>query len=149
MVGPVRNPEIRSRLGAARAASPPPSPAPEPPVPDPVRSRRRATFAVVLSLCAALVAVVAPAASAADKPGGLVFHVPFPPGVSAPLTQGWNSTYTHNGFAAYAYDFSVREGTPVVASAFGVVSYVHAGETACGGAELRDHANYVTIDHPD
>ena len=40
-------------------------------------------------------------------------------------------------------------GTTIRAAASGVVSYVHAGETACGGVEELDHANLVTIDHPD
>ncbi|HET7426603.1 MAG TPA: peptidoglycan DD-metalloendopeptidase family protein, partial [Gemmatimonadales bacterium] len=77
------------------------------------------------------------------------YRLPFAPGLEIPIEQGWNSSYSHNGRSAYAYDFGLQLNTPVLAAASGVVSYVHSGETACGGADLRDHANYVTINHPD
>jgi murein DD-endopeptidase MepM/ murein hydrolase activator NlpD len=77
------------------------------------------------------------------------YRLPFAPGLEVPIEQGWNSTYSHNGRSEYAYDFGLQLNTPVLAAASGVVRYVHCGETACGGADLRDHANYVTIDHPD
>ena len=71
------------------------------------------------------------------------------PGLDVYIHQGWNSSYSHNGRSEYAYDFGLQLNTPVLAAASGIVSYVHGGETACGGASLRNHANYVTIDHPD
>jgi hypothetical protein len=77
------------------------------------------------------------------------YRLPFAPGLEVPIEQGWNSAYSHNGRSEYAYDFGLHLNTPVLAAASGVVSYVHSGETACGGAALLDHANYVTIDHPD
>jgi murein DD-endopeptidase MepM/ murein hydrolase activator NlpD len=77
------------------------------------------------------------------------FRLPFEPGLEVPIEQGWHSHYSHNGRAEYAYDFGLFVGTPVLAAASGVVSYTHSGETACGGANLLLHANYVTIDHPD
>ena len=40
-------------------------------------------------------------------------------------------------------------GTPVLAAAAGRVAFVHTGEHACGGAALRDYANYITIYHAD
>lgn len=86
----------------------------------------------------------------AQLPGDPVgYRLPFEPGLIVPIEQGWNSRYSHNGRAAYAYDFGLHVGTPVLAAASGVVSYTHSGETACGGAELRLHANYITIDHSD
>lgn len=77
------------------------------------------------------------------------YRLPFEPGLEVPIHQGWLSTYSHNGRAAYAYDFGLHEGTPVLAAAGGVVTYAHAGELACGGAELLLLSNYVTIAHPD
>jgi len=77
------------------------------------------------------------------------FRLPFQPGQDVTIDQGWNTYFSHNGKAAFAYDFGVFVGTPVVAAAPGVVSFVHDGETACGGPELRLHANLVIIDHPD
>lgn len=86
----------------------------------------------------------------AQEPGGATgYRLPFEPGLEVPIHQGWLSTYSHNGRAAYAYDFGLHEGTPILAAAGGVVSYAHDGELACGGAELLRLTNYVTIDHPD
>jgi murein DD-endopeptidase MepM/ murein hydrolase activator NlpD len=77
------------------------------------------------------------------------FRLPFGSGLEVRIDQGWNTPYSHNGKAAYAYDFGLYIGTPVLAAADGVVTYVHDGETACGGPELLRKANYVTINHPD
>ncbi len=86
----------------------------------------------------------------AQLPGDAAgYRLPFEPGLDVPIEQSWHSSYSHNGRAAYAYDFGLHVGTPVLAAASGVVSYTHSGETACGGASLRLNANYVTIDHPD
>lgn len=85
-----------------------------------------------------------------QQPGDATgFRLPFEPGIEVPIHQGWNGRYSHNGESAYAYDFGLYDGTPVLAAASGVVSYTHSGETACGGAALRMHANFITIDHPD
>ncbi len=86
----------------------------------------------------------------AQEPGDPTgFRLPFEPGLAVPIEQGWLTSFSHNGRAAYAYDFGLYEGTPVLAAASGVVTWVHAGETKCGGAELRPDANYVTIEHAD
>jgi murein DD-endopeptidase MepM/ murein hydrolase activator NlpD len=85
-----------------------------------------------------------------QRPGDVAgYRLPFEPGLDVYIHQGWNSVYSHNGRSEFAYDFGLHVGTPVLAAATGVVSYVHSGEKACGGATLRNHANYVTIDHPD
>jgi murein DD-endopeptidase MepM/ murein hydrolase activator NlpD len=86
----------------------------------------------------------------AQQPGESTgYRLPFATGLEVPIHQGWNSRYSHNGRAAYAYDFGVHEGTPVLAAAGGVVAHLHDGETACGGADLLYRSNYVTINHPD
>ena len=77
------------------------------------------------------------------------FRLPFELGTSSTVEQGWNTSFSHNGKAAFAYDFAVPLGTPIVAAADGVVSYVHAGERGCGGAELFMKANLLVIDHAD
>ena len=119
------------------------------------------------SLVAVLVLVAGPGAALANVGGGPApaaerpapreqlpgdptgFRLPFAPGLEVPIHQGWGSPFSHNGRAAYAYDFGLHEGTPILAAASGVVSFTHAGEGACGGADLRNNANYITIDHPD
>lgn len=77
------------------------------------------------------------------------YRLPFASGLAVEIVQAWHSTYSHRGRAQYAYDFGVLDGTPVLAAASGIVSYAHGGETGCGGPELLDDVNYVTIDHPD
>jgi hypothetical protein len=77
------------------------------------------------------------------------FRLPFAAGADVRIEQGWNTNFSHNGKAAFAYDFGLYLDTPVLAAADGVVAYVHDGETACGGSELLRNANYVTINHAD
>ena len=77
------------------------------------------------------------------------FRLPFAIGVNVTVEQAWNTTFSHNGKAAYAYDFAVPLETPVLAAADGVVEYVHDGEVGCGGPDLLMKANIVVIDHPD
>jgi murein DD-endopeptidase MepM/ murein hydrolase activator NlpD len=129
----------------------------------PHRARPTLGRSIILALGAALLAVPAtlaanpepqapaePVVPRAQEPGDTPgYRLPFPSGLDVTIDQGWNTSFSHNGRAAFAYDFGLWEGTPVLAAARGVVSHVHAGETACGGPELRNHANYVTIDHPD
>jgi len=42
------------------------------------------------------------------------FRLPFEGGESFTVTQGWNTPYSHNGLSAYAYDFALPAGTPVI-----------------------------------
>jgi murein DD-endopeptidase MepM/ murein hydrolase activator NlpD len=85
-----------------------------------------------------------------QKPGAAAgFRLPFAAGQEIEILQAWNTKYSHNGKAAYAYDFGLLYRTDVLAAAPGVVAFVHAGERACGGPELRNKANYVTIYHAD
>jgi len=77
------------------------------------------------------------------------FRLPFAQGETFEIVQGWNARYSHNGRAAFAYDFKMPAGTPILAAAAGQVAFVHSGESACGGAGLRDYANYITIYHAD
>jgi hypothetical protein len=128
-----------------------------------LRLRRRlltgATLAIVL--IATALPLVAPAFAAsrsgaaagakpASAPTSLVsYQLPFAAGETFEVVQGWNTSFSHNGRSAFAYDFKLPAGTPVVAAAAGTVAFVHTGERACGGASLRDYANYVTIYHAD
>jgi murein DD-endopeptidase MepM/ murein hydrolase activator NlpD len=77
------------------------------------------------------------------------FRLPFAQGETFEIVQGWNTRYSHNGRSAFAYDFKMPAGTPILAAAAGQVAFVHTGESACGGAGLRDYANYITIYHAD
>jgi murein DD-endopeptidase MepM/ murein hydrolase activator NlpD len=97
------------------------------------------------TLATARASVVKPAAAAAL----VSYQLPFAAGETFEVVQGWNSRFSHNGRSAFAYDFKMPAGTPVLAAAAGTVAFVHTGERACGGASLRDYANYITIYHAD
>jgi len=85
-----------------------------------------------------------------------VFYLPWTNGASYQITQDWginDSTpcncshqYQPNG---YAYDFGLPEGTDVLASSEGVVTYVQGSYSACGGSSYANYANYVVILHAD
>lgn len=107
------------------------------------------TLAVGGSAAATPVAVEVPVPRQ-QRPGETPgFRLPFAEGLQVKVSQGWRSSYTHNGKSTFAYDFRLREGTPVLASAGGVVAFVRDGNRRCGGKKLRPYANYVTINHPD
>ena len=67
------------------------------------------------------------------------------------VLQGNNDKLTHKAedSMAYAFDFDLPEGTPVLATRGGTVSYVQTDKSACGGQELENKANYVVVDHGD
>lgn len=83
------------------------------------------------------------------------WYLPLPCGVSATVTQGNNGGFSHNGTSAYAFDFGLALGSPMVAIADGVVTHIY-DETGpgdpCyngGGNECSGQANYVTLRHAD
>jgi murein DD-endopeptidase MepM/ murein hydrolase activator NlpD len=85
-----------------------------------------------------------------QKPGQISgYRVPIVAGQEFRIYQGWNSTFSHKGANAYAYDIGMPIGTDVVAAAAGLVAFTNDGATACGGPELLRKANYVTIYHAD
>lgn len=91
----------------------------------------------------------------APGPSDDVFLLPFPCGQSYTVSQGNHSQFSHNGRAAWAFDFSMGSGTPMLAMKPGVVSHLYAGTRpgdACydgGGRECINAANYVGLRHAD
>lgn len=83
------------------------------------------------------------------------FYLPLTCGSMVKITQGNNDGFSHNGKSAYAFDFSLGIGTPLVAIDSGTVAHVYGGTKPgdpCydgGGQECNNAANYVTILHPD
>ena len=83
------------------------------------------------------------------------YYVPLPCGMQATITQGNNGELSHNGLHAFAFDFGVGLGTPLLAAAEGVVTLVF-DETgpgdACydgGGPECGPLGNLVIVLHGD
>jgi len=83
------------------------------------------------------------------------WYLPLPCGVSAEVTQGNDGALSHNGTSAFAFDFGLPPGSPLVAMAQGVVTQAYGGTMPgdpCydgGGMGCSDAANYVTLQHAD
>lgn len=79
-----------------------------------------------------------------------VYELPFPRGKSFVVGQGFHGDFTHSGNDAFAVDFDMPEGTPVLAARAGTVEVV-ADQFSGGGLDpgLRQRANVVLVRHAD
>jgi hypothetical protein len=90
-----------------------------------------------------------------DEPFDGMFYLPLECGKQATISQGNNGDFSHNGQSAYAFDFSLGIGTPLVAVADGTVLKAYGGTLPgdpCydgGGMECINAANYVSLVHSD
>lgn len=81
-------------------------------------------------------------------PSPLLIKLPFAAKSTFNCTQGNHGKLTHSGDSEYAFDFWLREGTPVHAAAAGRVLVARDGWTQNAfGREMSAHGNYVWIDH--
>lgn len=79
-----------------------------------------------------------------------VIRMPFSAGTSVTLSQTFHGGFSHQEAQAYAIDFPVAEGTPVVAARSGVVVAARSdSNVGCGDPSCANDANYVVIDHGD
>ncbi len=79
-----------------------------------------------------------------------VYKLPFRTGSVVNVSQGYNGEWTHKGLSAYAVDFPVPVGTPIYAAREGIVVGAEGSNNFGGvGAEYRQYANYVIIEHSD
>jgi len=83
-----------------------------------------------------------------DADSSYIYALPYPPGKSYLLIQGYNSRFSHRG--RLNLDFKMRKGSPVHAARGGVVVSVEQGFKN-GGLHKRyfRKANYVVIQHED
>ncbi len=90
-----------------------------------------------------------------EPPPPTGFWLPLECGMSAKITQGNFGNFSHQGTSAYAFDFSLGVGTPLVAIADGEVIYVYdktkPGDPCYNGGDASciDKANLVTLLHGD
>ena len=83
------------------------------------------------------------------------YRLPLECGTTVRISQGNNTTFSHQGLSAYAFDFSIAVGTSLHAMADGVVNFVQAetmpGEPCYdgGGPECVAAANIVKLRHAD
>jgi murein DD-endopeptidase MepM/ murein hydrolase activator NlpD len=81
------------------------------------------------------------------------FFLPLECGMMATVSQGNFGDFSHQGQSAYAFDFQLGTGTPLVAIADGTVSFTYAetmpGDPCYdgGGQECINAANVVTLLH--
>ena len=89
---------------------------------------------------------------AAGPPG---FLLPLACNANVTVTQGNNTAFSHNGFAAWAFDFGLALNTPLLADKDGKVvmarSDVVPGNPCYsgGGSGCANTVNYVVVDHGD
>jgi murein DD-endopeptidase MepM/ murein hydrolase activator NlpD len=78
------------------------------------------------------------------------YRMPFGGTQKRVVTQGANGSFTHNGTSAWAFDFGMPIGTPILAARAGMVVEMTDGYTKSGISEsFLDKANAVTILHDD
>ena len=79
-----------------------------------------------------------------------VYSLPYAPGASYKVTQGYNGTYSHTGAEQYAIDWKMSPGTPVHAARDGVVVKIK-DDSDKGGPDRKyeNAANYILVRHAD
>jgi murein DD-endopeptidase MepM/ murein hydrolase activator NlpD len=108
--------------------------------------RRRITDSVTASPATAAATIPEEQVGSASLLG---YKLPWNPGVSHTVTEGWN-TGSHAGTQMYyAYDFDLAVKEKVLASRAGTVTAVQGSFTECGGYDYRNMGNYVTVAHDD
>src|SRR5258708_7789415 len=77
--------------------------------------------------------------------GPRIYKLPYPGGSAFDVCQGNNHAgWTHVGLGAYAWDFCMPSGTPVVAARAGTVLAVRQGSNVGGwGPKFASEANFV------
>ncbi len=79
-----------------------------------------------------------------------LYRLPFQPGHSHKVIQGWDGELSHHDNSRFCVDFAMPEGSPVVAARSGRVADV-VDSSRVGGPDKRfaKHANYVVVLHDD
>jgi len=96
-------------------------------------------------------ASTASSAPVPTPPPSSPYRLPWPGGEAFSVVQGNNSTFSHQGLEAFAWDFSMPTGSIIEAARGGIVRYVRDDSNA-GGADVNLFGwsgNYVVIDHGD
>jgi murein DD-endopeptidase MepM/ murein hydrolase activator NlpD len=79
-----------------------------------------------------------------------VYLLPYAPGKSYRVLQGYGSRFSHTGLEQFAVDFRMEEGTPVHAARGGLVARIEeSNDIGCWDDGCGNHANFVVILHDD
>jgi murein DD-endopeptidase MepM/ murein hydrolase activator NlpD len=78
------------------------------------------------------------------------YSLPYAPGRSYRVIQGYGSRFSHTGLEEFALDFDMRVGTPVHAARAGVVARVEEShDKGCWEDGCGRYANYIVVLHSD
>lgn len=79
-----------------------------------------------------------------------MYLLPYPTGLSFPVSQGFHGRYSHTGGDCYSIDFKMPEGSPIHAARAGVVVGIK-DDSNIGGSDKKFEweANYILIRHTD
>jgi murein DD-endopeptidase MepM/ murein hydrolase activator NlpD len=88
--------------------------------------------------------------SSVAVPDDYVYSLPYAPGTTHRITQGYNGKYSHQGSNKYAIDWQMPQGTPVCAARGGLVVKVK-DDSDLGGGNIKfdPFNNFVLIRHDD
>lgn len=79
-----------------------------------------------------------------------LYALPYAPGKSFRIVQGWGSRFSHKGLEEYSIDFDMPEGTAVHAARAGVVARVVESNTrGCWEDGCGKYANFIVVLHSD
>ncbi len=79
-----------------------------------------------------------------------LYSLPYAPGRSYRVLQGYGSRFSHKGLEEFAVDFDMPEGTPVYAARGGVVARIEESNTrGCWEPGCGRYANYIVVLHSD
>ena len=79
-----------------------------------------------------------------------LYALPYAPGKSYRVLQGYGSRFSHTGLEEFAVDFDMPEGTPVHAARAGVVARVEESHSiGCWRDGCGRYANYIVVLHND
>ena len=88
--------------------------------------------------------------SSIAAPDDYIYSLPYAPGTTHKITQGYDGKFSHQGSNKYAIDWQMPEGTPVYAARGGLVVKVKDDSDRGGGNIKYDpYNNYVLIRHDD
>ena len=79
-----------------------------------------------------------------------IYALPYAPGKSFRVLQGYGSRFSHTGLEQFAVDFRMPEGTPVHAARAGLVARIEeSNNIGCWDDGCGKYANFIVILHED
>lgn len=79
-----------------------------------------------------------------------LYALPYEPGKTYRVLQGYGSRYTHTGLEEFAMDLEMPVGTPVHAARSGVVARIQeSNNEGCSQDGCGKYANYIVVMHSD